>query len=461
MSEFSLGSEDGHAFERARHVPERPMFEHPLHEAASLGDLDQVVSLILQNPAHIHAETTPSKETPLHIAAQYGHFEVVEALLSNQANVLAEDSLGRRPLETALHPIDIPMSLRRDRDDTILMLLKSMTEEQVVQQTGPSRLPVLCTVSAQNYVKSLQWILQYSTTKSVLGETRHGRTLLYDIIALGYEHTEVAMLLLNHSAPIKGTSLIGNTALHFAAEAGMSAVVEALLHDGSSYEPPIPEALSIHNSRGHRPLECACAFYDPRDPGDPADAARWRASERTIIFLLWQDSLSVPIPEVDLGWTALHWAVFYNRPYLVSLLVSRGADVQARDYSQRTPVDLASSVASSSRRSEMMQWLQPRDTEVSGREHGVVFSLTRPRSTPEVEMLLARIPFYIADVYRGASLETSGFSLRSLLYEFGPSHIMNLVENQAAEELVSEKDDFALRWIHLPANNVSAGHSKT
>lgn len=480
MSSLYSGGEDNSDFEETNDVSQRAMSEYasegnhlqvasvhdspgnspyypevrpdvpdgtPLHKAARLGKLDQVVSLIAQNPGDVHTTMASYNETPLHIAAERGHVEVVEALLRNGANVRVEDARGWRPLELALN---IKGGFARPgRDSTVLLLLKSMTEREVMRRSRSSHLPVLCRVSAQKHVKSLQWILRYSRIKSYLGETRHGRTLLYDIIVLGHGYAEVAMLLLNHSAPIKGISPTGNTALHFAAEAAMSDVVEALLfHDGCSHEPPIPEALSIRNSRGHRPLECACAFYDP---------TRRHESERTVTFLLWEDSLSYPIPDGDQGWTALHWAVFYNRPYLVSLLVSKGADLHARDYSQRTPADLAESVVGSDRRSEMMQWLRPRDTDVRGRGHDVIFSLTRPRSSHEVETLLGRIPCYIADVYRGASMETSGFSMCNLLYEFGPSHIMNVVESQAAEALVSTKGSFALRWIHLPANNVSAG----
>lgn len=59
-------------------------------------------------------------------------------------------------------------------------------------------------------------------------------------------------------------------------------------------------------------------------------------------------------------------------------------------------------------------------------------------------------------MYRGGSIETSGFSMPSILYESGPSHVMEAVESLAPENLESMKDQFILRWIHLPANNVSA-----
>ena len=84
-------------------------------------------------------------------------------------------------------------------------------------------------------------------------EYQNGGTLLYNIMRLGDDYSQVAMLLLQHSAPIKGVSRTGNTALHYAAQAGMWAVIEnLLLHDEAYHEQPISKTLSMRNSREHR-----------------------------------------------------------------------------------------------------------------------------------------------------------------------------------------------------------------
>ena len=43
-----------------------------------------------------------NKTTPLHLAASNGHAEMVKLLLDNGADVTAEDTLSRNPLEKAI-----------------------------------------------------------------------------------------------------------------------------------------------------------------------------------------------------------------------------------------------------------------------------------------------------------------------------------------------------------------------
>ena len=64
----------------------------PLHIAARLGNVDNVV-LLLQHGAQPNA-TTKDQYTPLHIAAKEGHEEVVQVLLEHGANQNLTTAVG-------------------------------------------------------------------------------------------------------------------------------------------------------------------------------------------------------------------------------------------------------------------------------------------------------------------------------------------------------------------------------
>jgi len=74
----------------------------PLHKAAKLGDLDQVVDLLgYYNCSNVNMQDTWNR-TPLHLAAKHGHIRVVRLLLEYGAAVNVQDKdEGRMPLHLA------------------------------------------------------------------------------------------------------------------------------------------------------------------------------------------------------------------------------------------------------------------------------------------------------------------------------------------------------------------------
>ena len=50
--------------------------------------------------------------------------------------------------------------------------------------------------------------------------------------------------------------------------------------------------------------------------------------------------------EDEYGWTALHWAALNGHKEVVQLLISNGADVNAKNSDGKTPADLAMNKAS-------------------------------------------------------------------------------------------------------------------
>ncbi|MHC9538403.1 MAG: ankyrin repeat domain-containing protein [Vulcanimicrobiota bacterium] len=69
-----------------------------LSEAAKVGDLDKVKSIIETNPALLKAKLNYTGVTALHTAARYGQKEVADYLIQQGADVNALDIDGETPL---------------------------------------------------------------------------------------------------------------------------------------------------------------------------------------------------------------------------------------------------------------------------------------------------------------------------------------------------------------------------
>ncbi len=81
------------AGEWRRYECRRSEVETPLHEATAEWHR-KVVQLLLENGAHVNAETKLG-ETPVHKAAIWGRQEVVQLLLERGADATEEDCNGK------------------------------------------------------------------------------------------------------------------------------------------------------------------------------------------------------------------------------------------------------------------------------------------------------------------------------------------------------------------------------
>jgi ankyrin repeat protein len=78
----------------------------PIHEAARLGDIEQIKFLFKTDPELIEA-TDERGQTPLHVAAANGQFAVAQALVGLRAKVMVRTGNGQTPLHMAAKAGDV------------------------------------------------------------------------------------------------------------------------------------------------------------------------------------------------------------------------------------------------------------------------------------------------------------------------------------------------------------------
>ena len=303
-------------------------------------------------------------ETPLHMAVKRGNFEVINWLLTHNAQVNGTNNVG----ETALH-----YAIRIARKDIIEVLLKHGADRhKEAQSTGTPLVlankvdPILMAyirdfVSGANANRASQMPRTRDTTKiPVVGGTRdeHGRTPLH--VAADEDKLDSVFELLLQNANVNDEDKNGWTPLHSAAAKGYIDVLTVLMNaygvnvnaqtdSGSTvlhYLMRIPvnegnrvnlfrvlEQLKVKGgslntvaSRGITPLHEAALRGN-------VDGCRW----------LIEQGAKINIASA-IGMNALHFAVQAKSLEVTKLLVEAGCSATQKAESGGTPVEMAKTI---------------------------------------------------------------------------------------------------------------------
>ncbi len=229
---------------------------YPIHEAARVGDVDQIKFLFKTSPDLVDA-TDEKGLTPLHTAAANRQFKAAETLLSLRAKVNAAADLGQTPLHVAVRQSDLGMvglfltnratvNARDKFDNTPLLLaVQSVNSENVDQQFVVGK-KFGMTNWGGFLVQQLQMVQLLVKHKAEVNvRNRAGATPLAEAARVGNEPV-VNVLLQAGADPdgIEATTAV--TPLHLAAARGHAAIAEALLRHRAKVD--------AADARGETPL---------------------------------------------------------------------------------------------------------------------------------------------------------------------------------------------------------------
>lgn len=309
----------------------------PLHRAAYYNRA-QVITALLAAGADINAKDNDGK-TPFLVAIGDGKPDVIAALVKGGADVKAADGDGKTPLMTAAYSGDKAL---------VQVLLDAGSDVNARASDGST--PLLKAVSGGK-AEVLALLLDRGAAIEAKGGYYTG-TALHQAAADG--KLDMVQLLLARGADVNALDKDGETPLHRAAYAGRAEVVRALLVAGAK--------VGILDSGKHSALYEAVA-YGERDPviagwllaggraayGDYdesfTDVLRYDRTPLVKAFLDHGASASAPLADGRLPLAIAAYPFGTDKDNdpkgTVALLVSRGADVNARDKDGDTALHVA------------------------------------------------------------------------------------------------------------------------
>jgi len=344
-----------------------------LHMAAWKGRLE-VAQMILEHDSAMKVlVNTRNKngQTPLHTASEYDQTSVVAVLLKSGADVDAQDNRKLTPLLCASGPVGIgeaaqqllehgasfhardengqtPLHLasKHNHPDVVISLLKVGADADA--QDSNDMTPLLCALERPGSGEAAQLLLKHGASFHL--QNKNSQTPLH--LASKHDHPSVVASLLKIGADVDAQDNNSMTPLLYALDrSGSSEAAQLLLDHGAS--------VRARNTKGQTPLHLSskhdhpsvvasllkiCADVDTQDSNSMTPLlcalSRFGSDEASRLLLAHGASFRA---RNENGQTPLHLASRHDHPGVVAELLNIGADVDAHDNHNLTPLFYASS----------------------------------------------------------------------------------------------------------------------
>ncbi len=208
----------------------RPVGEWELFEAAKIGDLDKVATLLSEGymGAEVDVDSRDDRGfTPLFWAAAHGHTEVARLLIQMGADVNARIPSGGTPLHVAAWNGAVP--------ETLILLLASGADVTAQDDNGstPLHFALASDIESPNRLKAIDWLV--FARADLNAKDRSGQTPLY---AQNRTSFELIKFLVRNRADLNTRDNEGRTPLMWAAELNDEKLVELFVRSGANVNIP-------------------------------------------------------------------------------------------------------------------------------------------------------------------------------------------------------------------------------
>ncbi|XP_058838850.1 transient receptor potential cation channel subfamily A member 1 isoform X10 [Topomyia yanbarensis] len=317
--------------------------------AAESGNLDEFIRLYEGDNGRLAVKDSKGR-TAAHQAAARNRVNILSFIHDHGGDLNAQDISGNTPLHVAVE---------NDSLDALEFLLKIPVATNILNE---KKLAPVHLATELNKVKGLLMMGKYRDTINIQQGGEHGRTALH--LAAIYDNEECARILISDfGACPRRPCNNGYYPIHEAAKNASSKTMEVFFQWGESKGCTREEMISFYDSEGNVPLHSAVHGGDIKavelclksgakistqqhDLSTPVHLAAAQGAIEIVklMFLMQPQEKRSSMYCTDIQkMTPLHCAAMFDHPEIVDYLVQEGADINALDKENRSPLLLSAS----------------------------------------------------------------------------------------------------------------------